>query len=273
MHLLTGTVRARPVKRHRTLCSCPQNKSKAMAKRFPGSPGQNLLLQGLSEADQALILPHLELVTLERDTFLERADEPPKYAYFILDGVASVMAFKKDGRKIEAGLFGYEGMSGIAAVTGGVTSPTDIFMQIAGSALRIEISKLAELQRVSWDLHAHLLLYLHSILIQVSHTALSNRRDTLEERLARWLLMCHDRVQGDKVPLTHEFLSLMLGSRRAGVTVGTHLLEGKGLIRALRGNITILDRKGLDVEADGSYGPSEDEYNRLFANARTTARS
>lgn len=240
-----------------------------MTKRFPSGPGQNLLLQGLSHADHELVSPHLEPVTLAQGAILETAYQPPKHAYFLLDGVASVIAFKKDGRQIEAGLFGYEGMSGISAITGGTCSPVDIFMQIAGSAVRIELAKLAELQRISWDLHAHLLLYLHSILIQVSQTALSNRRDTLEGRLARWLLMCHDRIEGNLIPHTHDFLALMLGCRRAGVTVGTHMLEGKGLIRAQRGQIIILDRNGLAVEADGSYGVSKDEYIRLFENARS----
>jgi CRP-like cAMP-binding protein len=99
---------------------------------------------------------------------------------------------------------------------------------------------------------------------QTSQTALSNGQSKLEERLARWLLMCHDRINGDTVELTHEFLSVMLGVRRAGVTVGTHVLEGKGLIRASRGGITILDREGLEEEAQGFYGVPEASYARLI---------
>ena len=101
-------------------------------------------------------------------------------------------------------------------------------------------------------------------MIQTAHTVLAQGRAKLEERLARWLLMSHDRAEGDELPLTHEFLALMLGVRRAGVTMATHLLEGRGVIRATRGQLMVVDRKGLEEIAGGTYGVPEAEYRRLI---------
>jgi len=235
-----------------------------MRKRIPLRPGVNILIDYLSVEDRALIEPHLELVDVPKRTMLESAGVAPAHSYFPISGVASVITYTKGDRQIEAGLFGYEGMSGISAITTGTCSPNDIFMQIPGMALRIETNRFSDLQQANWTLHTHFLRYIHSIIIQLAQTALSNGQAKLEERLARWILMCHDRSDGDRLELTHEFLSIMLGVRRAGVTVGTHLLEGKGLIRAERGRITIIDRAGLEAEARGSYGVSEAEYLRLI---------
>jgi hypothetical protein len=116
------------------------------------------------------------------------------------------------------------------------------------------------------ELRNVLLRYSQAFMIQTAHTALANGRAKLEERLARWLLMAHDRVNGDEVPLVHEFLALMLGVRRAGVTVALHMLEGQALIRASRGKIVVLDRQGLEEAANGLYGVPEREYERLMAN-------
>ena len=115
----------------------------------------------------------------------------------------------------------------------------------------------------SATLQALLLKYAHVFAIQTAHTAISNARARLGERLARWLLMAHDRVKSDLLPLTHEFLALMLGVRRAGVTEALHLLEGKALIRPARGAITVLDRKGLERTAGTFYGVPETEFRRL----------
>ncbi|ESZ05751.1 hypothetical protein X737_35335 [Mesorhizobium sp. L48C026A00] len=116
----------------------------------------------------------------------------------------------------------------------------------------------------STTLKALLLLYVQTLYIQTSYTALVNARSKLDERLARWLLMCHDRVRGDRLAITHEFMSVMLGVRRPGVTVAIQELEGRGLIRATRGEIVIRDRDGLFQLADGTYSEPEREYRRLL---------
>lgn len=155
-------------------------------------------------------------------------------------------------------------MSGSAVVLGTDRTPNETFMQVAGHGFSMDANRLRELMETRPSLKLHLSRFAQVQMTQAAHTALSNGRGKLEERLARWLLMGHDRVDGEDIALTHEFLSIMLGVRRAGVTVATHLLEGKGLIRATRGAITVIDREGLEEEAHHSYGVPEREYERLF---------
>lgn len=195
---------------------------------------------------------------------LEEAGEPIVQVYFPRTGVGSTVAISENGRMIEVGLFGHEGMSGTAVVMQSGYSSQRTFMQISGDGFSVDANIVRVLLEQSASLQSHFLRYVQTMMTQASHTALSNGHFKLEERLARWLLMCHDRAHSDKISLTHEFLSIMLGVRRAGVTVGIHILEGKGLIRAYRGQITILDRTRLESDANGSYGVAEAEYARLI---------
>jgi CRP-like cAMP-binding protein len=144
-------------------------------------------------------------------------------------------------------------------------SPHEAFVQLDGSARRIESNRLRQAMRESTALSTLLLHFVHVFTIQVSHTALANGRAKIEERLARWLLMMHDRIDGDEAPLTHDFIALMLGVRRPGVTDALHALEGKGLVRSTRGVIRIVDREGLEALATGIYGAPEAAYERLIA--------
>ena len=137
-------------------------------------------------------------------------------------------------------------------------------MQIGGGGQRIGAVELGHAIEQSAGLHWSLLRYGHAFVVQMGYTALANGRSKIEERLARWLLMAHDRVDGDLVPLTHEFLATMLGVQRPGVTVALGLLENKGLIQAERGVVSIADRKGLEEISNGAYGAPEAEFRRLF---------
>lgn len=202
---------------------------------------------------------------------LEVPEVPIELVYFPKSGVGSTVTFSNNGRRIETGLFGYEGMSGTAAILQTGYTSNETFMQVAGEGLVIEPDRLQDLMEQSPSFQRHLLRYVQAMMTQTSQTALSNGQAKLEERLARWLLMCHDRISGNEMDLTHEFLSIMLGVRRAGVTVGTHMLEGKGLIRANRGQIIILDREGLEAEAQESYGKPEAEYARLIGSGLTNS--
>lgn len=236
-----------------------------MPKRLPRPNGRNNLIATLSPADQALLQPHLTDIPLDLGMALEEPGKPIETVVFPIAGVTSVIVSGADNeRRIEAGLFGCEGMSGTSILLGIASTPNEVRVQIAGHGQQIRTQALREVLGQSPSLHQHLLMFIQALLIQTSQTALSNKNGSLEERLARWLLMCHDRVEGDRLALTHEFIAVMLGARRAGVTVGTHILEGKGVIRATRGEITILDREGLEEEAGGSYGVPEAEYMRLF---------
>jgi CRP-like cAMP-binding protein len=224
----------------------------------------NRLLRALAPADLALLEPHLEPVSLKRGDVMIRPNERIEYTYFPVDCIGSVVAITPEGRRIEVGIFGRDGMSGTSVLLGSDRSPHETFVQVAGAALRIDTEKLIDATRQSQSLHQLLLRYVETFQVQVAHTALSHGSYTIEERLARWLLMCYDRLDGDDLPLVHEFLALMLGVRRSGVTLALQILEGAGVIHAKRGVITVWDRAKLEEIAGGSYGVPEAEYRRLI---------
>ncbi len=155
-------------------------------------------------------------------------------------------------------------MTGIAIVMGDDQSPNETFVQLAGAGHVISAEHLRSALDSSPSLRLTLLRYAHTFVVQTAQTALANGRAKIDERLARWLLMASDRIEGPDLALTHEFLSVMLGVRRPGVTDALHRLEGDRLIRAKRSSITIRDRAGLERVANGSYGVSERDYERLF---------
>jgi CRP-like cAMP-binding protein len=209
---------------------------------------QNRLLAAMSSGDFGLLEPMLQPLTLKTKQVLEPANKPIRHNYFITSGLASVIAIGKNGHRLEVGIIGRDGMTGLPVVLGNDRSANETFIQVEGTASRIAAS--GSLTRV-------LLNFVNAFLIQTSHTALSNGTATVGERLARWLLMAQDRLGGDRIPLTHEFLSLMLGVRRAGVTGALNQLDRKGVIRLCRGRIEIIDREGLINSANGSYGIPE----------------
>ena len=221
-------------------------------------PGRNRLLAALSSADFALLQPDLDPVSLEPRQVLETADEPIAHNYFIESGLASVVAGNGNHRRrIEVGLIGFDGMTGLAVVLGNDRSPNENFMQVGGEGRRISSDRLRMAMQESRSLHGVLLNFAHAFMNQIASTALSNGTASVEERLARWLLMAHDRMDGDNIPLTHEFLALMLGVRRAGVTVALNALERKAVIRLSRGQIFVVDREGLKASANGAYADME----------------
>ncbi len=178
--------------------------------------------------------------------------------------IISVVARNHGGRSIEAGLIGFDGMTGIAVVLGDDQSPNETYVQLAGVGHVISAADLKSALDDLPDMRLTFLRYAHTFMVQTAQTALANGRAKIDERLARWLLMASDRVEDPEMNLTHEFLSLMLGVRRPGVTDALHRLEGEHLIRARRSSISIRDRAGLELVADGSYGVSERDYERLF---------
>jgi CRP-like cAMP-binding protein len=225
---------------------------------------RNCLLSALCADDYGLLAPHLEAVPLEKGKVLIEKNVPFEYAYFPERGVGSVMSSSPNTQRVETSLFGRDGMSGISLVLGTRQTPQTSLVQVEGDGYRIASGALEEAIGRSPRLHQILLLYVQTTVAQTSSTALSNVIQSIEERLARWLLMVHDRVDGDELPLTHEFLSIMLGVRRPSVTTALHILEGDHLISARRGLVTVLDRDGLVDLADGVYGEPEAEYHRLL---------
>ncbi len=225
---------------------------------------RNRLLGALTLDDQSLLLPNLRSVPLELRQELEQPNRPIEHVYFIEEGIASVVA-SGDGRdRVETGLIGPEGMTGVMVLLGNHQAPTTTFVQAPGSALAIDADALRHALEASKSLRRLLLKFAQVFLTQTAQTAVANARLTLEGRLARWLLMTQDRLGQSQVPMTHEFLSVMLGVRRAGVTETLHALEGTRAIRASRGEILILDRKAIEKRAGALYGQPESEYERLF---------
>ena len=213
----------------------------------------NSILSHLSAIDLSLLEPHLKFVDLPTRFQIETCNKAIKHAYFIDSGVVSVVANGMGDRSIEVGLIGSEGMTGFALIMGDSRAANESFVQIAGCGRRIPAADLRHAMDRSVSLHRAFLHYGNSFAIQTSRTALANGRSRIEERLARWLLMAHDRIDGDEINLTHEFLSTMLGVRRAGVTEALSALQDAGLVRSHRGVILILDRAGLEDSTDGTY--------------------
>lgn len=228
------------------------------------SHSSNKLLTGLSRADMALIQPLLMWDELPARTVIETRDRPVERIHFLESGILSVIASASGDRQVEIGIVGREGMSGMACILGAGQSPNTAVIQMTGSSLSIGCSDLQRIMETSCSLRSRFSRFVQSFFIQVSQTALATGKGNVEQRLARWLVMAYDRGESESLPLTHEFLSVMLGVRRAGVTVALHHLEGQGLIRATRGVITITDLEALIAYADGLYGIAEREYERLL---------
>ena len=228
-------------------------------------PYRNHLLATMAADDYALIEPHLEPAELPVGRDVEKFGQRAEHMYFIENGVVSIVASNGSGRQIEIGLIGREGITGLAVILGDDIANHSAYMQIEGHGYRLPAVTVLDAMRRSTGLRDKLARFAHTLVIQTAHTALANGRANLVERLCRWILMAHDRVDGNVIPITHEFLALMLGVRRAGVTVALHELEGFRLIKAIRRQINVLDRGGIEKLSNGFYGQPENEYFRLVA--------
>jgi CRP-like cAMP-binding protein len=207
---------------------------------------KNLILLGLPADELSAAVKRLEFVELPTPFVLNEAGETITHAYFIDSGLASVLNVMTDGKSVEVGLAGKEGFVGLPLVVGLSTGPTQVIMQVAGSAHRMTAPSFKELLSRAPVLEKSLNRYAQTLGMQATHVAACNRLHEVEERLARWLLMSQDRLGGDIVPLTQEFLAHMLGTRRASVTVAAGILQKAGLITYNRGNVRIDDRSGLE---------------------------
>lgn len=225
---------------------------------------RNRLLAAMSADDFARLTPFFEIISLPLREMLIAPDQPIAHAHFVEDGLVSLIADTVDGR-IEIGLVGREGLVGVPLVLGTDRTPHIALVQADLVALRIAATPLRAALDASPALRGVLGRYVQGLIVQVGQTVYANTDFTIEARLARWILMTRDRLDSDELPLTHEFLSMMLGVRRPGVTTATHVLEGAGMIRARRGRIIVLDREKLEDMAGDAYGPAEAEFERLLA--------
>ncbi|OLP61677.1 Crp/Fnr family transcriptional regulator [Xaviernesmea oryzae] len=230
----------------------------------PQASSVNRLLASLPDEEQAFLAPHLEAIDLPRGFSIVEAGNIIEHVYFLEDGIGSVIAVSPRGRKAEAGMFGREGFTPTPPLAGVDTSLHQVIIQIAGHGHRMPLAAFRQASTCCPHLHERLVRAAHHLAMQVSFTALSNASAPVEERLARWVLMCHDRLSGDEMRITHDFISLMLAVRRPSVTTALHMLEGRGWIRAERGVIFMRDRAALEEFASDIYGAAEAEYHALL---------
>jgi CRP-like cAMP-binding protein len=226
---------------------------------------ENRLLAALPPADRARLVRRMDQVTLDRGDLVYRANGPIAHVYFPRTGILSRVIDMQDGATVEVGTIGREGLAGLPLLHGTDRSPTRVYCQVPPCVCR----RLAA-DAFAAELHAGGLLaalahrYAQCHLNLAAQSVACNRLHPVEERLARWLLMTHDRVDGDRLSLTQQVLSEMLGVRRASVTTAAGVLQKAGLIEYRRGTITVLDRKGLEAAACECYRVVRAEFDRLL---------
>lgn len=220
----------------------------------------NRILKALPDESFERIRPHLEKVELEPGQILFRPEERIEYVYFPNYAMVSVLASTISGQCAEAGVIGNEGIVGMEVLMGTDNTLNENVIQLPNGALRMPTAAIREEFKRNEALHDLILQFMRLFMLQVSQTALCNRLHTIEERLARWLLMCHDRAETDQLKLTQEFLGIMLGTNRATVTMSAIVLQTIGVIRYSRGLITITDRPELEHFACECYETIKREY-------------
>ena len=204
-----------------------------------------------------------EIVILVKGTDLTRAGDLIAFCWFPLSGLASVIASDEDDHEAEVGVIGYEGMVNSGVLVGSVQSAMRVLVQLGGSALRVDAGVVVAAAAKSTQCHDLFKAFHQSLAIQAAYSALAYAQYPIIKRLARWLLMCADRVGDEHIDLTHDALSIMLGVRRAGVTVAINTLEQSGAIVGRRGALSIVDRSMLLAIAGSGYGQAEAEYRLL----------
>ncbi len=214
---------------------------------------ENSLLAALPRKEYRHLLAALEPVTLTFGEVLYEPTQTISHVYFPGNSLVSLLTLADGHLALEVGLIGREGMVGISLVLGHSASPVRALVQGTGTALRMPAARFHRFFRRSLPLQHELYRYTYTLIAQISQTAACNRFHVVEMRLARWLLMTHDRVKSDQFHMTHEFLGHMLGVRRVGVTRAAQALQNRKLIRYSRGNITVLDRNGLEAAACQCY--------------------
>ncbi|PYS24842.1 MAG: Crp/Fnr family transcriptional regulator [Acidobacteria bacterium] len=224
----------------------------------------NQILSALPQDEFERLRPNLREVQLKIGDIVYRPEETIDFVYFVNRGIVSWLATLEDGNTVEAGVIGPEGVAGVPVLLGARSTPNLGLAQSELFASKISSRDLIVEFRRNGELNRLILRFVHSLFTQVAQTAACNRLHTLDQRLARWLLVTHDRLKGDEFTLTQEFLSRMLGVRRAGVSVAANSLRQSGLIDYHRGNIQILDRPGLESVSCECYEIVKQEYNARF---------
>ncbi|HUC61912.1 MAG TPA: Crp/Fnr family transcriptional regulator [Alphaproteobacteria bacterium] len=225
----------------------------------------NRLLLSLPPATLARLMSQLEPVPTKSRQVIDHLGDPIRYLYFVNGGLVSLVKTMRDGRTVEIGAIGIEGITDPNALFGEIDNAIlEAVVQVPGALLRIERAALRREMDADEALKGMVRGYIHFYLNQIIQTAACNRLHALEERCCRWLLLAHDSALSDSFPLTHEFLAMMLGVQRAGVTIAASFLQRAGLIHYTRGHVTVTDRAGLEDAACECYGALHAELDRLF---------
>ena len=225
---------------------------------------RNRLLAWLPKEEYDRLAPLLEPVPLHLKQVIHTTRDPIHYVYFPNSGLVSAMTVMEDGRSIEVATVGNEGMVGLTAFVGDRNSPTEMMVQMEGEGLRMSAAALERETRGDGPLRRALVLYNTAFQVQVSYSVACNGLHTIDKRCCRWLLTTQDRIGSDELPLTHEFLGVMLGVRRSSVTDVLKELQERGLIESRRGKIRILDRPGMKAMSCECHGAIVQEYDRLL---------
>jgi CRP-like cAMP-binding protein len=219
-----------------------------------GKAVRNVILLTVPQKEYHLLRPHLDPVDLPQYQILEEPGEKIDFTYFLNDGMTSLVALSRDGRSVEVGVVGKEGMVGMSLIAGLRLGTFRAIMQMAGCGVRLRSEVFQDILLSAPVLRAELSRFALMHGMQVAQIAACNRLHEVEQRLARWLLMCQDRFDCQLLPLTHDFLAQMLGTGRPSVSLAAGSLESAGLIENLRGTVKILNRKSLEEAACECYG-------------------
>jgi CRP-like cAMP-binding protein len=244
--------------------SVAERGSEVVTSRKTAEPPANRLLGLLPPRDYRRLRPHLHRTPLEYRQSLYRAHKPIEFVYFIETGVGSLVNTMANGQASEVGTIGNEGVVGLPLVLGDDRAPTSVYIQVPGAGLRMKATLFKKELARSASMRTVMLHYAHAFFNQVAQSAACNQFHSIEQRCCRWMLMTHDRMQSDEFLLTQEFLAMMLGVQRTGVTAAAGTLQRAGLIRYKRGNVTIIDRRGLIRSSCECYGVSKKEFDRLL---------
>lgn len=229
-----------------------------------GEVPANRLLGLLTPTDYARLRPHLDRIPLGYRQSLYQANRPIGFVYFIESGVGSLVNTMTNGDAAEVGTIGNEGVVGLPLLLGDTRAPTAVYVQVPGGGLRMKATVFNKELARSASMRLVMHHYAHAFFNQVAQSAACNQFHSIEQRCARWMLMTHDRMQSDEFLLTQEFLAMMLGVQRTGVSVAAAALQRAGLIHYRRGNVSILDRRGLIGSSCECYGVSKKEFDRLL---------
>lgn len=231
--------------------------------KTPNRQTNNQILNALPEEDYNRLLPDLEPVELAHGEIIHREGDRISHVYFPSNAMVSIISSTAEGHSIEVGVIGREGISGIDVFLGVDSSNNEGLIQLPDGGMRVRTEVIREEFKRGGAFQDLTLRFLHALMFQISQTAVCNKLHSTEQRLARWLLLCHDRSVSDKLPLTQDFLSIMLGVNRPSVTLSAIHLQSAGFIKYKRGLITVIDREGLEDFTCDCYQKVKKDYDRL----------